>query len=147
MPKAVLAEDVAENLLPMLWSVHIPHGNGGGPAAFAEETSVLTIVGVLIPGGLRLQMLRVTKHLVNLILSSKQPNSTLIPRENKLKAVLAEEPSKDIFLVSHQFNRTFSFGDLDNATEPFFQQTRSPPFVAKTPITSGTKVHQEVYDR
>uniref|UniRef100_A0A8T6QU26 Uncharacterized protein n=1 Tax=Lyngbya confervoides BDU141951 TaxID=1574623 RepID=A0A8T6QU26_9CYAN len=147
IPKAAFAEIIARDYLPVLWSVHLPHNRGGGPAAFAEETSLPTAVGVFISEGLYLRMLWATKHLANFILPSRQPNLNPRCSKNKTKAAFAEVHEKTLLLVSQQFNRTFRFGDLDNATEPFFQQTRSPPFGAKTPITSGTKVHQDVYDR
>jgi hypothetical protein len=146
--KVAFAESVAENHLPVLLSVHLPHDDGGGPAAFAEETSVPTIiVGVFILGSLCLRILRATKHLANFILPSEQPNSTHILSENKFKAAFAEVVNQDILLVGQQFTCTFRVGDRNHAVQYFFRKNRSPPFEAKTPITSGTKVHQDVYDR
>jgi hypothetical protein len=112
--------------------VYLPHASGGGPAAFAEETSIPTSVGVLIPEALSLRMLQTTKHLANFSLLTKQQNLSLIFRDNKHKAAFAEELKRPILLVNQQFARTFRFGDLLDATEPFFWQTRPPPLKKKT---------------
>jgi hypothetical protein len=145
--KAAFAEEIARNYLPVLWSVHLPHDRGGDPAAFAEETSVPTIVGVFMAEGPYLRMLWVTKYLASFILSSGQPNLNRRLSKNKTKAAFADEFEKTILLVNQQLTHTFRFGAIEYAVEPFFRQTRSPPLEKKTPTKSDAKIHQDCYHR
>ncbi|MDB9524385.1 hypothetical protein PN498_00170 [Oscillatoria sp. CS-180] len=64
--KAAFAEEwVVKQFLSVLESRHIPHDDGGGPAAFAGEIPFPTAVGVFVPGYFPLRMYWDKKYFVD----------------------------------------------------------------------------------
>ena len=73
--KVAFVVKAAERCLSMLWSVHLPHDDGGGPVAFAGESSILTSVGVFPQQASCLRMRRAKKYLASFILLGTSKNA------------------------------------------------------------------------
>lgn len=130
----------------MLWSVHLPHDDGGGPVAFAGESSILTSVGVFPQQASCLRMRRAKKYLASFILLSEPKSSTHTRSKDKNKVVFAGKPQEFILLIDQHFADTFRLGCSNHvSTEHLFRQARSPPLEEETHPTNSTEAHQDLH--